>query len=90
MYRKDKTKTGGGPLRNINENLPGRIVNSYKFKENSEITLFEISVSNEKWLLLGNYKLPSQNYLLYINELNLAMKTLFCLVISICPQKTLI
>ena len=40
-------------------NLPSHIINSYKFKKNSEITLFQISLSNKKWLLLGNhYKEP--------------------------------
>ena len=74
MYRKDRTKTGGGGLLlHVNENLAGKIINSYKFKENSEIILFEFSVSNEKWLLLGNYKPPSQNDLSVINELNLAL-----------------
>ena len=50
-YCKDKTKSGGGLLIYINEHLPGNNINSYKFKENSEI-LFEFSVSNKKWLLL--------------------------------------
>ena len=76
MYRKDRTKTGGGHLLDVNENLPGKIINSYKFKENSEIILFEFSVSNKKWLLLGNHKLPSQNDLSFINELNLALNFL--------------
>ena len=58
MYRKDRTTTGGGLLLYINENLPGKIINSDKFKENSEIILFEFSVSNKKWLLLGIYKPP--------------------------------
>ena len=66
MYRKYRTKTGGGLLHYVNENLPGKIINSYKFK-------FEFSVSNKKWLLLGNYKPPSQNDLSFINELNLAL-----------------
>ena len=35
--------------------------------------MFEFSVSNKKWLLLGNYKPPSQSDLSFINELNLAM-----------------
>ena len=72
MYRKERTKTGGGLLLYVNENLPGKIINSYKFKENSEIILFEFSVSNKKWLLLGTYRPPSQNDLSFINELNLA------------------
>ena len=59
MYRKDRNKTGGGLLLYVNEDLPGKIINSYKFKENSEIILFEFSVSN-KWLLSGNYKTPSE------------------------------
>ena len=73
MYRKDRTKTGGGLLLYVNENLPGKIINSYKFKENFEIIVFEFSVSNKKWLLLGNYRPPSQNDLSFINELNLAL-----------------
>ena len=72
MYYKDKTKNRGGLLLYINENLPGKIINSYKFKENSEIILFEFSVSNKNWLLLGNYKPTSQNDLSFSSELNLA------------------
>ena len=67
MYLKNRTKTGGGVLLYVNENLPGKIISSYKFKENSEIILFEFSVSNKKWLLLGNYTaLTSQNILSFI------------------------
>ena len=73
MYLKDRTKGGGGLLFYVNENLSGKIINSYKFKENSEIILFEFSVSDKKWLLLGNYRPPSQNDLSFINELNLAL-----------------
>ena len=35
--------------------------------------LFDLSLSNKKWLLLGNYRPPSQNDLSFINELNLAL-----------------
>ena len=73
MHRKNRTKNGGGLLLYVNENLPGKIINSYKFKENSEIILFEFSVSNKKWLLLDNYKSPSQKDLSIMNELNLAL-----------------
>ena len=63
MYRKGRTKAGGGLLLYVNEDIPGKIINSYQFKEKSEIILFEFSVSNKKWLLLGNYRPPSQNCL---------------------------
>ena len=48
MHRKDRTKSGGGLLLYLNESQPGKIINSYKFKENSEIILFEFSISNKK------------------------------------------
>ena len=73
MYRNDRTKIEGRLLLYVNENLPAKIISSYKFKENSEIILFEFSVSNIKRLLLGNCKPPSQNDLLFINKLNLAL-----------------
>ena len=53
MYCKDRN--GGGLLLYVNENLSGKIIDCYKFKENSYIILYEFSVSNKKWLLLGNY-----------------------------------
>ena len=73
MYRKDRTKTGGELLLYVNESLPSKIINSYKFKENSEIIVFQFSGSNKKWLLLGNYRPPSQNDLSFISELNIAL-----------------
>ena len=72
MYRKDRTKTRGGLSFYVNGNLPGTMISSYKFKENSEIILFEFSTTNKKWLLLGNYEPLSQNDLSFTNKLNLA------------------
>ena len=39
MCRKDRTKTGGGLSLYVNENLPRKIINSYKFKEISAFNL---------------------------------------------------
>ena len=61
MFRKDGNKNGGGLILYINEGIPGKSVNSYDFKEGSEIIVFEFNISNKKWLLLGNYKPPSQS-----------------------------
>ena len=36
----------------INDDIPGKLINS------SEMKAFEFSMSNKKWLLLGNYKPP--------------------------------
>ena len=73
MFRKDRNKKGGGLILYINEDIPGKLINSYKFKEGSEIIVFEFSISNKKWLLLGNYKPPSQNELSFINEIKLSL-----------------
>ena len=72
IYRKDRTKTKGGLSFYVNGNLPGTIISSYEFKENSEIILFEFSTTNKRWLLLDNYKPLSQNHLSFTNKLNLA------------------
>ena len=68
MYRKYRTKTRGRLVLYLSENLPGKIINSHKFKKNSETIFFESSVSSKKWLLLGNYKSLLQNDLSFINE----------------------
>ena len=73
MYRKDRNKTGGGLLLYVNEDLPGKIMNSNKFKENSEIILFEFGVSNKKWHYQVIIKPPQKNDLSFINKLNLAL-----------------
>ena len=57
MYHKDRTKNGGGFLLYVNENLPGKIINSFKFKESSEIIVFESSESNKKWKKVSQTKL---------------------------------
>ena len=74
MFRKDRNKNGGGLILYVNEDIPGKLLNSCNFKEGSEIIVFEFSISDKKWLLLGNYKPPSQNELSFINEIKLSLK----------------
>ena len=71
MYRKDRSKNGGGLLLYLNEGIPGKLISSYDFKEGSKIIVFEFNISNKKWLLLGNYKPPSQNELSFMNKIKL-------------------
>ena len=54
MYLKDRTENEGRLLLYLNQTLPGKIINTYKFKENSKTALFEFSLSNKKWRLLSN------------------------------------
>ena len=73
IFRKDRNKNGDGLLLYVNEGIPGKLINSYDFKKGSEIIAFEFSISNKKWLLLGNYKPPSQNDLSFLNEIKLSL-----------------
>ena len=57
MFRKDRNKNGGDLILHINEGIPGKLINSYDLKERSEI-IFEFSISNKKWLLLGTINHP--------------------------------
>ena len=56
--------------------FPGKLINSYDFKEGSKFLVFEFSISNKKWLLLETYKPPSQNKLSFINEIKLSLNFL--------------
>ena len=44
IFRKDINKNGGGLILYINEDIPGKLINSYNFKEGSEIIVFEFSI----------------------------------------------
>ena len=73
MFQKDRNKTGGGIILYVNEGIPGKLINCQEFKEGSKIISFEFIVSNKKWLLLVNYKPPSQTELSFINEIKLSL-----------------
>ena len=46
MFRKDRNKNGGGLILYVNEGIPGKSINSYDFKERSEIIAFESQTRN--------------------------------------------
>ena len=69
MFRKD----GGGLILYVNGGIPSKLINSYDYKEGSEIIVFGFSISNKIWLLLGNYKPHSRNELSFINEITLPL-----------------
>ena len=57
----DRNKNGGGILLYVNQDIPGKIINTFPFPDEFEIMIFEFYISNKKWLLFGAYKPPSQN-----------------------------
>ena len=85
MFRKDRNKNGDVLILYINEGIPGKLINSYDFKEISEIIVLEFSISNKKWILLGNYKPPSQNELSFINKIKLSLNSFTSLYENFLP-----
>ena len=46
MFRKDRNKNGGDLILYVNEGILGNVINSYDFKEGSEIRAFESQTRN--------------------------------------------
>ena len=61
LFRKDRNKNGGGLMCYINQDLPVKIVTSYKFPRNLKVLPIEITIGKRKILLLGLYRPPSYN-----------------------------
>ena len=59
LFRKDRKKNGGGLMCYINQDLPVKIVTSYKFPTNLEILPIKITIGKRKIFLLGLYRPPS-------------------------------
>ena len=55
MFRKDRNKFGGGLILFVKENIPCKVLNTFRFSEECEIISIDFSISNKKWLLLGIY-----------------------------------
>ena len=60
MIRKDRTSdNGGGLIVYINESIPHKPVEKYKFPDNFEVIPFEINLRKRKWLILATYCQPT-------------------------------
>ena len=75
MFRKDRNKFGGGLILFVKENIPCKVLNTFRFSEECEIISIDFSISNKKWLLLGIYNPPSQNEALFVEQIKLALNT---------------
>ena len=58
LFRKDRSKSWSGLMCYINQDLPVKIVTSYKFPKNLEILPIEITLGKRKILPPGLYKPP--------------------------------
>ena len=72
MFHKDWKKFGEGLILFVKENIPCKVLNTFRFSEECEI---DFSILNKKWLLLGIYNPPSQNEALFVEQIKLALNT---------------
>ena len=73
MFPKDRNKFEGGLILFVKENIPCKVLNTFRFSEECEIISIDFSISNKKWLLLGIYNPSSQNEALFVEQIKLAL-----------------
>ena len=73
MFRIHRNKFGGGLILFVKENIPCKVLNTFRFSEECEIISIDFSISNEKWLLLGIYNPQLQNEALFVEQIKRAL-----------------
>ena len=71
VFRRDGNCFGGGLILYVNENIPCKPLTDHPVFSDLELMAFELHQSKRKWLLLGIYKPPSQNYIEFLNRISL-------------------
>ena len=73
IFRRDRTRYGGGLLLYVHEEIPCKILNQQTASSNSEIIAMQFFQTKRKWLLLGIYKPPKQNNSEVLETINLLL-----------------
>ena len=70
MFRRDRNCFGGGLCLHVKDSVMPKQLNSLKENIDAEALYLEISIRKRKWLIIGTYKLPSQNDSLFLENLS--------------------
>ena len=68
-FRKDRNSYGGGVMIFVRDSIPVKVLDTTLPNENESIFL-ELNLKNNKWLLMGAYRPPSQCSKLYYSQIN--------------------
>ena len=60
-YRLDKSKTSGGLLVYILQDIPSKLLRNFSFPEDFQALPFEITLKKQKWLIISVYN-PDKKY----------------------------
>ena len=66
-FRLDSSKTSGGLLVYVNENIPSKALNKLLLPNDIQAIPFELNFRKQKWLIIAAYKLPQQNSIYFLN-----------------------
>ena len=73
MFRKDQNKFGGGLILFLKENIPCKVLNTFRFSEECEIISIDFSISNKNGFFWA-YIIHHHKMKLYLlNRLNLLL-----------------
>ena len=70
LFCKDKNQHGGGLIFYVNQDIPCKTINTFNFPNSLEVLPLEISLRNEKILVIGCYKPASLNGEYFLNQLH--------------------
>ena len=63
----DSSKTSGGLLVYVNENIPSKILSRFSIPSDIQAIPFELNFRKQKWLIIVTYKLPQQDSTYFLN-----------------------
>ena len=68
VFTRNRDRFGAGLILYINKNIPCKPLTDHSVLSDLEVMVPELHQSKSKWLLLGIYKPPSQNYIEFLNR----------------------
>ena len=78
IFRRDRNCFGGGLALYVNEIIPCKILSENDLGNNHELIFLEISLMSRKWLIIGLYKPPTLNEIMFLESLSKILNRLSC------------
>ena len=72
-YRLDKSKTSGGLLVYILQDIPSKLLRNFSFPEDFQALPFEITLKKQKWLIISVYNPDKNTGKLFLENLSLLL-----------------
>ena len=70
IFRNGRNACGGRILSDVNQDLNCKVPNKYPTRQDLEILVLELKLSKTNWLVIGTYKPPSLNDIVFTSEIS--------------------